>query len=655
MPPLLQGLVNKTTQKPSPEGVKIPSQPVVLKAKQSSTRRAVDISTVEKLLIPPPSQSSQNLKAVTKGSLPELRRLPSVNPSKTQDKIDQLKKPINSTISKLQALSASGIGAAHPTHTRLDNSDLKSVLDRLDSDEESGNLELVPEQAVNKKVTAQPAQTGKGVSKSVDEQMDSLFAKIAPTAKPEISRTDSLPEIKTQSLAENKEEPRLFKNRVDNEIEEIFSSMVPPAEAQREVSKAELDIVSRTASESQSSDAASGASLFGQPIDKEMDSIFAKIAPQAKPEIGKTESLPESKSQPLAASKKEPRLFKEKVDTEVDEIFSGMAPAEAQKEVSEGESRFESKAVSPSPDATSGASLFGQPNDKEMDSIFAKMAPQAKPEISRTESLPESKSQPLAESKEEPRLFKDQVDDQVEEIFSGMVSAEAQKEVKIKKSFESNKASALDDEITGDRSSVVASFDASVSDQKTSIPDLKDFGRLSSRASAERESNTQAGTMKTIGKLLIDSDAVENIIKKAESGKITINLPSAKVISQVRGQGIQNLLDAIDNFDGVEGSMLVGEDGLVILSTLTSVADRDGTGVLAYGMLGNSNIGTQKLDLGELEQMILITNTSEGKNKKQLTTVFTDVEVGVLAVFIDVQTIAGLDNLIEKISSIANG
>lgn len=161
--------------------------------------------------------------------------------------------------------------------------------------------------------------------------------------------------------------------------------------------------------------------------------------------------------------------------------------------------------------------------------------------------------------------------------------------------------------------------------------------------------------MKTIGKLLIDSEAVENIIKKADSGKITINLPSAKVISQIRGQGIQNLLNAIDSFDGVEGSMLVGEDGLVILSTLSGVSDRDGTGVLAHGMLGNSNIGTQKLDLGELEQMILISTAKEGKNSRQLTTVCTDVEAGVLAVFLELKTLSGLDNLLEKIDAIANG
>lgn len=507
-----QGLVNRTTQ--------------------SRIRRAVDISTVEKLLIPPGSSTSQNQKPVTKDSPPEIKRLPSVNAAKAQNKTDQAKKTPSNAMSKLQALSASGTGVAHSAQAGTDTSALKSVLDRLDNDDEKN---------------------------------------------------------------------RVFKQKVDSEVEEVFSAMVP-AEAQREVSKSELEPMPSSVDQSQDSPTATGAFLFAQPIDKEMDSIFAQIAPEAKPEIGKTQALSKSKTEPIIESKADSGVFKTSVDSEVENIFSGMVSLEAQRVVST-----------------------------------------------------ESQMQPAAQNQEEPRLFKEKVDDQVDNIFSSIAPAEAQKEVKNRKSVESDKASVSDSETTGDRSIVVAGFDASVSDQKNAIPELKDFGRLSSRASAESESLTQAGTMKTIGKLLIDSDVVEKIIKKAESGRITINLPSAKVISEVRGQGIQSLLKAIDSFGGVEGSMLVGEDGLIISSTLTTVADRDGTGVLAHGMLGNSNIVMQRLDLGELEQMILISNTKEGRTVRQLTTVCTDVNVGVLAVFLDLKTLSGLDNLLERISAIANG
>ncbi len=661
----LQGLVNRTTLKTNIDDSKSPSQPTVQKTKQSSTMQAVDISTVEKLLIPPGSASSQNQMPVAKQVPSELKRLPSANPSKIQNKIDQIKKPVSGTISKLQGLSASGTGAAHITRQGVDNSDLKSVLDRLDDTEDATSEELVREKAsVKEEFVAPPAQEGMVFRQPVDKEVDSIFDKITTDSKPEMSKSGATTESKLASPRAGKIEPGVFQNKVDDDVEDIFSGMVS-AEAQREVSKSESVLKSSPANQdldlAPSANAATGGSLFAQPIDKEMDSIFDKIAPEAKPEIGKGISPQTSTMDSSIESKFDSGVFKKKVDSEVEEIFSGMVSPEAQREVARTDasftpSRLPSQIQAPGANAASGGSLFAQPIDKEMDSIFDKIAPEAKPEIAKSESKQTNTiiDQPI-ESKLDSGVFKKKVDDDVEDIFSGMVSPEAQKEVPSSKSAGLQKPNVSDSEITGDRSSVLASFDASASDHTNAIPELKDFGRLSSRASAEKESANQAGTMKTIGKLLIDSEAVENIIKKADSGKITINLPSAKVISQIRGQGIQNLLNAIDSFDGVEGSMLVGEDGLVILSTLSGVSDRDGTGVLAHGMLGNSNIGTQKLDLGELEQMILISTAKEGKNSRQLTTVCTDVEAGVLAVFLELKTLSGLDNLLEKIDAIANG
>ena len=292
--------------------------------------------------------------------------------------------------------------------------------------------------------------------------------------------------------------------------------------------------------------------------------------------------------------------------------------------------------------------------DQEMDTLFAQNCTRKR---NLKYKAKYAASQPTQlEVSSEPKLFKGEVDDQVDDIFSDMAPPEAQKEVKdrIAQTYETSETSSTSEEITGDRSAVVASFDSGAHEAKSNVPELKDFGRLSSRASAESESITQAGTMKTIGKLLIDAQSVENIIKKAETGRITVNLPSAKVISRTRGEGIQKLLEAIDRYDGVEGSMLVGGDGLVISSTFATGGDRDGTGVLAHGMLGNSNLGMLRLDLGKLEQMILVTKSGE-QNSRQLTTVLTDVEVGMLAVFLDIRLLTGLDKLLEQVSIVARG
>jgi len=161
--------------------------------------------------------------------------------------------------------------------------------------------------------------------------------------------------------------------------------------------------------------------------------------------------------------------------------------------------------------------------------------------------------------------------------------------------------------------------------------------------------------MRTIGKLLIDSQDVDNIIKKVEAGNITVNLPSARVISAVHGEGIQSLLDSIDDHNGVAGSMLIGGDGLVIASTYTGAADRDTLGVLAHGLMGNSNLATLRFDLGKLDQMILTSVITDNNHRKKITTILTDAEVGALAVFIDSPLVVSLDELLGQLSTVARG
>ncbi len=533
----------------------MPSQPISAKSQQESQTnhqktgrisvqqlmqrlqkpggRSSDASTVERPAIAASGQAEDGQNQIAKESPPEIRRLPSVNPAKTQVKAIDPNKPTSSAISKLQALSASGTGAAglfQPGNSLqgTEQAGLRSVLDRLD------NEEAIPTNVADA-ASAHPQVESSAVAstlfkESVDKDMDNAFAKIVPAeAQREITNVRKEPRIESVASAE---------------------ILTPAAPFQFAPAKNDLN----EASIEQSSAAAS--TVFKQPVNKDMDNIFAKIAPsEAQKEVSSMGAIKESVSAPATD---EPKVFKEKVDNQLEDIFSGLAPAEAQKEVKD-------RAVS---------------------------------------------QQAVAKTS---------------------------------------------DEITGDRGTVSLSNVDSTKEQKSVVPELKDFGRLSARASAEHESSTQAGTMKTIGKLLIDAQSVENIIKKAESGKITINLPSARVISLQRGQGIQNLLESIDNCQGVEGSMLVGGDGLVISSTFATAGDRDGTGVLAHGMVGNTNLAMLKLDIGKLEQMIMVSKVKENNETKYATTVLTDVEVGMLAVFLNTKLLAGLDQLIETITTIAHG
>ncbi len=538
---------------------RMPSQPISAKSQQESQTnhqktgrisvqqlmqrlqkpggRSSDASTVERPAIAASGQAEDGQNQIAKELPPEIKRLPSVNSAKTQVKAIDPNKPTNSAISKLQALSASGTGAAglfQPGNSLqgTEQAGLRSVLDRLD------NEEAIPTNV--------------------------------PMNVPDAASAH--PQVESSAVA---------------------------------------------------------STLFKESVDKDMDNAFAKIVPaEAQREI--TNVRKEPRIEPVASA----------------EILTPAAPfqfAPAKNDLNEASIEQSSAAAS---------TVFKQPVDKDMDNIFAKIAPsEAQKEVSSMGAIKESVSAPATD---EPKVFKEKVDNQLEDIFSGLAPAEAQKEVK-DRAVSQQAVAKTSDEITGDRGTVSLSNVDSTKEQKSVVPELKDFGRLSARASAEHESSTQAGTMKTIGKLLIDAQSVENIIKKAESGKITINLPSARVISLQRGQGIQNLLESIDNCQGVEGSMLVGGDGLVISSTFATAGDRDGTGVLAHGMVGNTNLAMLKLDIGKLEQMIMVSKVKENNETKYATTVLTDVEVGMLAVFLNTKLLAGLDQLIETITTIAHG
>ncbi|HND68633.1 MAG TPA: roadblock/LC7 domain-containing protein, partial [Candidatus Obscuribacter sp.] len=183
--------------------------------------------------------------------------------------------------------------------------------------------------------------------------------------------------------------------------------------------------------------------------------------------------------------------------------------------------------------------------------------------------------------------------------------------------------------------------------------EVKEFGRLSGRsAAAPKTSGDSVGTMKTIGKLLLDVTAVENIIKAGETKKIGSGLSTAKVISAARGEGIRNILTSIDTYEGVAGSLIVGHDGLVIASTVGQGWDKDMLGALSTALLSTSNLATKKLEIGKLRQMVMLTKVNENDFR---TTVLTDVEVGILAVFIEKTDLTKIDGLLESIHKTIHG
>jgi predicted regulator of Ras-like GTPase activity (Roadblock/LC7/MglB family) len=176
---------------------------------------------------------------------------------------------------------------------------------------------------------------------------------------------------------------------------------------------------------------------------------------------------------------------------------------------------------------------------------------------------------------------------------------------------------------------------------------IKEFGRLSSNTSAAAAGQAD-GAIKAIGRQLIDVQAVENIIKSGEKReKMGHGLTTARVISQARGEGIKALLTKIDGCPGVAGSLIVGNDGLVIASTLTGGLDKDLLGALCNAMHGHTDLAAKKLNMGKTKQVIF--------HAEDKMTILTAVAVGVLAVFVENHDMGTIDSLLTAIDSTVRG
>jgi predicted regulator of Ras-like GTPase activity (Roadblock/LC7/MglB family) len=108
-------------------------------------------------------------------------------------------------------------------------------------------------------------------------------------------------------------------------------------------------------------------------------------------------------------------------------------------------------------------------------------------------------------------------------------------------------------------------------------------------------------------------------------------------------------------YEGVAGSLIVGHDGLVIASTVGTGWDKDMLGALSTALLSTSNLATKKLEIGKLKQMVMLTELTNGDGQKFKTTVLTDVDVGILAVFLEKTDLQKIDGLLETIHSTIHG
>ncbi|MDX2107876.1 MAG: roadblock/LC7 domain-containing protein [Candidatus Melainabacteria bacterium] len=539
----------------------------------------------------------------------------------------------------------------------------------------------------------------------VDNQIDDIFSGLAPDAAQQgvahdAHDTSDLVAPKTTASVDlfggqsSEATENVFGQDIGSEIDDIFSNMAPQHAQQGVEVRTKEDRAKVLEDEP-------AASEDGEPLlqlnDADMDDIFAGLAPQ------------EEQFTPEAQEAEEPLL--QVSDSDMDDIFSGLASADAQKSFdkplatsepagqvqnvslsdlkAQMQKHNESQASAPAQSAFEALDALDAPgdapllnvSDSEMDSIFGGLM--AEPE----------------EQAEENKPLLNLGDSDMDDIFSGLTETPAtassaannapsalnlpktpkqtgemqalnpnqiaalREQVKQpgKLSDTMNRIPALKDHVDGlltqprDEKPKPEAEEVLTQEQQAARKaneNLKDFGKLSVRsAQAPKVQGETAGTMKTIGKLLIDQQAVEAIINAGESRQLGKGLPSARIISKARGAGINELLNKIGEYQGVAGSLIVGHDGLVMSSTLQQGWDKDMLGALSTALLSTSNLSTKKLEIGKLRQMVLLTRTPNADK----TTILTDVDVGILVVFCEQTDITLIDGLIEKIQNTING
>ncbi len=421
----------------------------------------------------------------------------------------------------------------------------------------------------------------------------------------------------------------LFEGGVDSDIDDIFSELAPP-EAQKEVgqvlaksdaSDVDADVAgmisnlsAQQAAADDSDDDESTGTLFGAGVDSDIDNIFSELAPpEALMEV-KDVLKPRAEAAPEVAARVE--------DFSVPE-------AEAAEDQEEG--------------------LFGETLGEDLDNLFSELTDDKQLEVSPETlakvkgTIVEEETAPLAKAPAKPPSPR---------ATGDMPALSAEQAEEIKDAVEESvvEASVAEEKVA-----------AKADDKKDNDPkgpnykEVKEFGRLSTRSGSLKSAPETVGTMKTIGKLLLDVKAVENIIKSGENRKIGSGLSTAKVISAARGEGIKQILVTIDSYEGVAGSLIVGHDGLVIASTVGQGWDKDMLGALSTALLSTSNLATKKLEIGKLKQMVLLTKLTTDEGDVLKSTLLTDVEVGILAVFIEQTDLSKIDGLLETIQKTIHG
>lgn len=468
-------------------------------------------------------QEDSDAPADKNSSLPPEEPKPAISNTGTRL---QAQKRDTSTFAKLQALSASGTGALRRSEGGGIADDegaesLKSILDRLDGTSDESDLtplfnetllssrsdipalpEASPPQSTSTTANQDPSSSAikSGGMSSPPGSRVNLPASVAAAAKSAAMKGDAGPAetevphtaaagaptgqgTSAAAPAASASTSEWTTDLNGPSLSEMLDSIATPSVLQ----KAEAESASQETSGLGATPLGKAAS--GKKLEIKLGSTAAKSeTDESAPAAANMPVVEARQPQPSAPPAADAGVFGSRIDREVDDIFATLVPAEAQREVHAGESAdspqpdlaaaseiaahpaaAEAMRVSgrePAPDAGSGnvpaqpapaeaGVLFASAIDKEVDDIFSNLVPaEAQKEVtSRTtesislaetslpaefneESMPATESpaitsapQMVPSSESQDKFIKPEIDKELDDIFSNLVPADSQKKV----------------------------------------------------------------------------------------------------------------------------------------------------------------------------------------------------------------------------------
>lgn len=385
----------------------------------------------------------------------------------------------------------------------------------------------------------------------------------------------------------------------------------------------------------------SGGGLFdSNKLSSDLDSIF-------KDESVKTES---------AAQKKSPLFDSAQLDNDLDSLFTEVnKKAEPKKEEKVSSGLFDSSQL-----------------DNDLDSLFSSPSPikQNTPEPTpasapafNLDSLDFLSSPSTPEVKNEPLMSSPALD------LSSLSNSSSSQSSSVafdldSLDFLSSPSAPKSDQAKND-SFTLPSFDLSSLTSSNKPSPSADLSSLSKNADKIDLSTTTMGiniseyltsintptpaveekkdNVISIGKMTVDQNALEEIIKKAEQGG-KAGLTTTQVITAVKGKTLDTLLVDINNVQGIKGSMIVGKDGLVIANTMSEDVDKDLIGALTSSLFSNIDNQLKKVKKGNLKKLTVETELG--------IYILTEIDMGTLIVFSEDKQKINFSNTFKAIAGV---